>query len=88
MTQIGLGLREVQDLGAIRIHGGAGLAGVEPALVDLGDVGDEVDFRAAGLSQDLGETLEQIIVGYGLERPFVLHAENIGRVFSTSRLAA
>ena len=49
-------------------------------------VGDEIDFRAAGLRQDLGETLEQFVVRDGLERPFVLHADNIGRVFSTSRL--
>jgi hypothetical protein len=47
-------------------------------------VGDEVDFRAAGLSEELGETLEQLVVGDRLKRPFMRHTQNIGRVFSTS----
>src|SRR5262249_36145369 len=65
-AQISFGLREVQDLGAIGIHGGACLAGVEPALVDLSDLRNKVDFRAAGLRQGLGGRPEQAVGGGGL----------------------
>jgi hypothetical protein len=62
-AEVCLGFREVQDLGAIHIHGGAGLTGVEPSLVDLRDVGDDVGFRAARLTEELREPLEHIVIG-------------------------
>src|SRR5262245_36200048 len=78
----------MQDLRAVGIHGRAGFAGVEPSLVDFGDVRDDVDFGPSGLSEELRETMEDLVVRDRLERPFVLHVWNIGRVFSTSRIAA
>jgi hypothetical protein len=50
-------------------------------------VGEEVDFGAAGLSEELGEAMEELVVRDRLERPFVLHGWNIRRVFSTSGFA-
>ena len=87
-AQVRLGLREVKDLRTVRIHGRAGFAGVEPSLVDFGDVRDEVDFGAARLNEELGEATEELVVRNRLERPFVLHGWNIRRVFSTSTFAA
>jgi hypothetical protein len=49
--QIGLGLREVEDLRAVGEHRGSGVAGIEPSLVHLGDVGDEIALDAAVLSE-------------------------------------
>ena len=65
--QRGLGLREMQHLDAVGVHGGRGLPGVEPARVHLGDEGDEVGLDAAGLLQHLGQAAQQIVVRHGLE---------------------
>ncbi len=66
-AQVGLGLGEVEPLGAVGEHGRRGLAGVEPACVDLADVGDEVGFVASRLAQDVGEAEEELAVGELLE---------------------
>jgi hypothetical protein len=44
---VGLGLREVQVLRAVREHRGERLPGLEPSLVDLADVSDEIGLDAA-----------------------------------------
>jgi hypothetical protein len=67
-AEVGLGLREVQGLGAVSEHGREGLTGVEASLVHLGDVGDEVDFEAAGLREDLAQATKEVLVGERRER--------------------
>jgi hypothetical protein len=49
--QAGLRLREVKHVGAVRKHGGAGFPGVEPTVVHLGDVVDEIRLDAAGVAE-------------------------------------
>ena len=44
---VGLGLREMQALGAVGEHRREGLTGEEPSLVDLADVSDEIGLDAA-----------------------------------------
>jgi hypothetical protein len=46
-AQVGLGLGEVEPLGAVDEHRRAGLADVEPARIDLAEVSDEVGLDAA-----------------------------------------
>src|SRR5262249_20850924 len=41
-------------------------------------------FGAAGLSEDLSEAIEELVVRGRLERPFVCHGWDISRVFSTA----
>jgi hypothetical protein len=48
--QIRLGLGEMEDLRAIGEHRRGGFAGVEPAFVDLADVGHEVGFGVTRLT--------------------------------------
>ena len=43
---VGLGLREMQALGAVGEHRREGLPGEQPALVDLADVSDDVGLDA------------------------------------------
>ena len=62
-AQVGLSLREVEDLRALGEHRGRGRAGVEATPVDLADVSDEVGFGAPGLPQQSGETAQQLVVG-------------------------
>jgi hypothetical protein len=69
-AQVGLGLGEVKDVHAIDEHRRDGLAGVETADLDLGDVGDEVFLGAARLTEKVGESAEELVVGEGFERPF------------------
>jgi hypothetical protein len=54
-AEVGLGLGEMKDLGAVGKHRGGGFAGEEAALIDFTDVGDEVGLHAAGLAEDLSE---------------------------------
>jgi hypothetical protein len=75
-AQIGLGFREVEDLGAVREHRGRGFASIEPSLVDLADVGDEVGFHASGPPEDLGQAAEQLVVGDCVERKLMFHGRN------------
>ena len=69
-AEVGLGLGEVKDVHAIDEHRWGGLAGIEAASLDLGDVGDEIGLGAARLAQKVGESAEEIVVGEGFERPF------------------
>ena len=62
-AQIGLRLRKVEDLRAVREHRRRGRARVQAARVDLTEVGDEVGLDTPGLPQDLGETAQQLVVG-------------------------
>ena len=55
-------LREVKGLGAIGKHRRCRFAGVELALVDLGDVGDDVCLDPAGGFENLGQTAKQLVV--------------------------
>ena len=57
----------MEDLRAVGEHGGRGRAGVETALVDLADVGDDVGLDAAGLPENLDETAQQLVVRNGLQ---------------------
>ena len=83
-AQVGLGLGEVEDLGAVREHRGRGLAGVEPARVDLADVSDEVGLVATGLAEQIRQATEQLVVGERRQRVSAFHDDNIGRRFATS----
>jgi hypothetical protein len=47
-------------------------------------VRDDVGLDAPGLTRELGQAAKQVIVRDRLERSFVFHDQNIGRVFSTS----
>jgi hypothetical protein len=38
------------------------LAGVEPPRIDLGDVRDQLGFDTAGVSKDLGQPAQQLVV--------------------------
>jgi len=46
-AQVGLRLREVEDLGAVHEEGGSRLACPEPTRIHLGEVGDEVGLDAS-----------------------------------------
>ena len=46
-AEVRLAFGKVKPLGAIRKHRRCGLAGIEPALVDLCDVGDQLGFDAS-----------------------------------------
>ena len=67
-AQVGLAFREVQRSRAVGEHGGERLTRVQPSLVHLGDVRDEVRLDAARLSEDLGQAPEEIVVGESRER--------------------
>src|SRR6185503_21060746 len=53
---VGLGLREVQVLGAVRKHRRECSSGIEPSLVDLAEMGDEIGLDAVRLRDELSET--------------------------------
>ena len=55
---------KVQRSSAVREHGGERLARVQPSLVHLGDVRDEVRLDTARLHQDLGQAPEESVVGH------------------------
>jgi hypothetical protein len=83
-AEIGLGLGKVQDLPDVTEHRGKCLAGIEPSLLHLGDVGDDVRLDSTGLAHERGQALEQFVVRDRLERSLVFHSPNIGLTFSTS----
>ena len=62
-AQVGLRLREVQGVRAIREHRREGLAREEPSGVHLGDVGDQLALDTARLREDLGQPGEEIVIG-------------------------
>src|SRR5258706_14899076 len=83
-AEIGFRLGEVQDVHAVGKHRRKGLAGEEPSLLHLGDVGDDVGFDVPGLAHELGQAVEQLVVRDRLEPSFLFHDSNIGRALSTS----
>ena len=66
-AHIGLGLREVQPLSTVGEHRRGGFTGVEPASLDLADVGDEVGLDAARVRDELVEAAQQLVVGEAVE---------------------
>jgi hypothetical protein len=80
-AQIGLLLREVQKLHAIREHRGHGCASKQPPLVHLIDVGNEFGFDAPRLLNELREAEEELVISKGFESPLVDHPFLIARVF-------
>ena len=84
-AEIGFRLGEVQSVHAVGEHRRKGLAGEEPSLLHLGDVGDDVGLDAPGLAHELGQAVEQLVVRDRLERPLCFHDWNIGPAFLTSQ---
>ena len=84
-AEVGLGLGEVEDLGAVREHRGRGFARVEPSTVDLADVRDEVGLVATGPSEQIRQAPEELVVGERRQRVSAFHEDNIGRRFATSQ---
>ena len=62
-AQVRLALREVQRPSGVGKHGGERLTRVQPSLVHLGDVRDEVRLDTARLHQDLRQAPEESVVG-------------------------
>jgi hypothetical protein len=60
-AQVALRLREMKDLRTVREHGGRSLADVEPALVHLGDVGDEVGLDPPSVPHELGQAAQELV---------------------------
>ena len=60
--QEGLVLGEVEALEAVHEHGRRRLARVEPARIDLGDVGHEVGLGVTGGLEECHETAEELVV--------------------------
>jgi hypothetical protein len=75
--QVGLGLREVEHVDAVRKHRGRSHSSEEPAPVHLADMGDELGLGPAGLSEKDGQTTEQLVVRDPCERRIVFHGERV-----------
>jgi hypothetical protein len=75
----------VEALGAVGEHRWRGLAGVEPACVDLADVRDEVGLDASRLLRELGEMAQQSVIRNRLEWAMGFHDDNIGSRSATAR---
>ena len=84
-AEVGLGLGEVEDLGAVPEHRGRGFPGEEPAPVDLANVSDEVGLVATGLAEQIRQATEQLLVGERRQRVSAFHDDNTGRRFATSQ---
>jgi hypothetical protein len=78
-AEAGLGLREVEPLGAVDEHRSSSLSSVEPTPVDLADVGHDIGLHVSGVREELGEPAEKIVVGQCLEREVALHSESVSR---------
>ena len=87
-AEVGLGLGEVEDLGAVREDRGRGFAGVEATPVYLADVSDEVGLVATGPTEKIRQATEEIVVGERRQRVSAFHDDNIGRRFATSWVAS
>jgi hypothetical protein len=61
-----------------------GIADVEPARIDLGDVGDEHRFDSPRPPHQLREAPQKLVVGNVLQLVVVRHDNGIPRQFSTS----
>jgi hypothetical protein len=82
-AQVGLGPREVETLRAVLEHGGRGLANVEPADVDLANVGDELGLGVPRVVEERGEPAEELVVGNYLEKLHALHGDRIKPVWDS-----
>ena len=69
-SQVRLGLGEMQDLGAVREHRGAGVAREETALVHLGEVSDELGLGVARLAEQIRDAPQQLVVGQRARKPW------------------
>ena len=63
-------LREVKHLRAVAIHGRAALFEIEPAVIDLRNVREQIRLVEMTLHNELVESSEQLLVGDCLERNF------------------
>ena len=61
-AQVGLRLREVEDLEAVVEHRGACLRRVEPAMIDLGNMSHDLRFGSPRLRNELRELMKQVVV--------------------------
>jgi hypothetical protein len=61
--KIGLGFREVKDVGAVGEHRRTRLAHIQAPLVDLADVRDQIRLDAPRLPEEIEETTKQLVVG-------------------------
>jgi len=82
---VGRMLREVQDLDAVREERRAGLAEIELAGIELGQVSDETYGRLALASRQVLDLCEEIVVGEPseIEQECSVHARSIKRAFAT-----
>ena len=76
-AEVGLVLSEVEDPPAVLEHRGAGLLGIQPAQLDLSDVGDDVGLDPSGLANELRQTPEKVPVRDVLQ---ALHRDSLGEV--------
>jgi hypothetical protein len=66
--QVGLVLREVEHLGAVREHRRTGFPSVQTPGVDLGNVGDQIRLDVPRPGEDVGQAAQQLVVGQCSER--------------------
>jgi hypothetical protein len=66
-AQVGLVLREMEDVRAIDEHRRASFAGEQASAVYLADVGDDVRLGSAGSTEETHEPEKQVVVGKALE---------------------
>ena len=64
----------MQDLGAVREHRRCRFACVQPALVDLVDVRNEIGLDTSRLSDESGQAAEKIVIGKRVQADVILHA--------------
>src|SRR5262249_52742120 len=77
--KLGLALREVKDVGAVRKDRRGGEPGVETPDLDLADVGNQRGLDAAGLAEQVVEVGKDLVVGQGFERSFECHATTLAQ---------
>ncbi|MGD8894465.1 MAG: hypothetical protein PVJ73_00365 [Acidobacteriota bacterium] len=68
----------MKDLDAVSEHRGHRFARPESPRIHLGNVGDEVGFDASGLTQDLGQAAEQVVVRDIFPVGLLSHGESVG----------
>jgi hypothetical protein len=68
--EVGLVLGQVENVRAVDEHRWSSEAGVEPPRLHFPDVGDDVRFHGTGLAQEIAESLQEVLVGKGIEQLF------------------